>query len=68
MELVNDQDRLYKPQEWIGLQLKIRSRYSMREEQEMFDHLLAGGSVEEVLAKGMSIKDEPDDREDIELF
>ena len=34
----------------------------------MFDHLLAVGNVEEVLAKGLVIQDKPDDREDIEVF
>ncbi|MEN8178003.1 MAG: hypothetical protein ABFS39_05220 [Pseudomonadota bacterium] len=67
-ELVNDQGRLYNPQEWSGLQGKIRSRYSMRQEQEMFDLLLAGGSIEEALSKGMSVLHEISDDDDIELF
>ena len=44
-ELVGDKSNLYNPNEWIGLQGKIRSCYSMREEQEMFDLLLSGASV-----------------------
>jgi len=48
-ELVSDQSRLYNPQEWMGLQGSIRGRYSMVEEQEMFDALLSGASVEEAL-------------------
>lgn len=48
-DLVADQSRLYNPAEWVGLQGSIRSRYSMREEQEMFDALLNGASVEEAL-------------------
>ena len=67
-ELVNDKERLYNPNEWIGLQGKIRSRYSMREEQEMFDLLLEGGTTEEALAKGMSVLHETPDSDEIELF
>jgi len=47
--LVGDQTRLYNPYEWRALQQKIRSRYSMQEEQDMFDALLAGASINEAL-------------------
>ena len=67
-ELVNDQCRLYNPKEWIGLQGMIRSRYSMREEQEMFDLLLAGGTIEEALAKGLSVLHGLMQDDEIELF
>lgn len=67
-DLVNDTTRLYSPNEWIGLQGKIRSRYSMREEQEMFDLLLEGGSIEEALSKGMSVIHEITNDDEIELF
>ena len=64
--LVKDQSRLYKPHEWAALQEKIRSKYSMREEVEMFEAVLGGMSVQEALDKFMSkMKDHPDD---IELF
>jgi hypothetical protein len=48
-ELVSDQSRLYQPNEWISLQNSIRGRYSMVEEQQMFDALLAGASIKEAL-------------------
>ncbi len=48
-ELVSDHSRLFNPSEWIGLQSSIRGRYSMVEEQAMFDALLSGASVEEAL-------------------
>ena len=67
-DLVNDQGRLYNPQEWIGLQGKIRARYSMKEEQEMFDHLLAGGTIEEALQKGMNVLHQMSENDEIELF
>lgn len=64
--LVSDNSRLYKPYEWVALQEKIRSKYSMREEVEMFEAVLGGMSVEEALEKFMSkMKDSSDD---IELF
>jgi len=49
-ELIGDHQKLYNPFEWKGLQEKIRARYSMQEEQEMFDALLSGVSVEDALA------------------
>jgi Mg2+ and Co2+ transporter CorA len=67
-DLVNDQGRLYNPREWTGLQGKIRSHYSMREEQEMFDLLLAGGTIEDALSKGMSALHELSKNDAIELF
>ena len=48
-ELVSDQARLYNPSEWMELQGSIRSRYSMVEEQQMFDALLTGATIEEAL-------------------
>ena len=64
--LVGDKSRLYNPEEWIGLQEKIRSKYSMREEVEMFEAVLSGKSIEEALEKFMTqINDKSDD---IELF
>ena len=66
-ELVGDQGRIYNPGEWIKLQETIRSRYSMKEEQEMFDLLLNGATIEEALDHGKSaLQQEPQD--DIELF
>jgi hypothetical protein len=66
-ELVGDQTKLYNPNEWIELQGKIRSRYSMREEQQMFDLLLSGASFEEALSIGQAVIHKLDDG-DIELF
>ena len=64
--LVGDNARLYNPGEWVALQEKIRSKYTMREEVEMFEAVLAGMSVEEALEKFMAkINNQPDD---IELF
>lgn len=66
-DLVGDRARLYHPYEWVGLQEKIRSRYSTREEQEMFDALLQGVTVQEALQICEQKRSARDD-DDIELF
>ena len=68
-DLICDQQRLYNPYEWRGLQETVRSRFSMREEQEMFDAVLSGMSVEEALAaftQKQAVQAQAND--DIELF
>lgn len=68
-ELVSDQSKLYNPAEWVSLQGKIRGRYSMREEQEMFDALLGGASIEQALDVCRDkINHMTSSEEDIELF
>ncbi|MCZ6805133.1 MAG: hypothetical protein O7D86_14730 [Proteobacteria bacterium] len=52
-ELIIDQSRLFNPHEWIALQEKIRSRYTMESERRMFDTLMNGASVAEALKIAM---------------
>jgi hypothetical protein len=66
-ELVYDDSRIYRPDEWSKLQNKIRSRYSMESERLMFDALMEGASVKEVLEMAKSSEQYSDDG-DIELF
>ena len=64
--LINDSSRLNNPYEWAALQEKIRSKYTMREEIEMFEAVLGGMTVKDALEKFMTqMKDHSDD---IELF
>jgi hypothetical protein len=64
--LVSDKSRLFNPYEWVALQEKIRSKYTMREEVEMFEAVLAGMTVEKALEEFMhKVNDRADD---IELF
>ena len=64
--LLNDKARANNPYEWAALQEKIRSKYTMREEVEMFDAVLGGMPVKDALEKFMTqMKDHSDD---IELF
>jgi len=48
-DLLSDQQRLYNPHEWMALQEKIRSRYTMESERLMFDALMHGKTVQEAL-------------------
>ncbi len=65
-DLVSDDGRLFNPYAWRELQRRIRARYSMREEQKMFDAVLAGKSIEEALAEVRDTMADLDD--EIELF
>lgn len=64
--LVGDNSRLFNPGEWLALQEKIRSRYTMAEEVEMFEAVLAGMPVQEALDIFMDKMNSSTD--DIELF
>jgi hypothetical protein len=65
-DLVGDKSRLFNPAEWAALQDRIRSRYSMREEVEMFEAVMAGMPVKDALARFMT--EMQDHGDDIELF
>ncbi len=65
-DLVADQGRLYNPAEWVALQQRIKSKYTMREEVAMFEAVMAGMPVHEAVHQYMAeMKDKGDD---IELF
>ena len=66
-ELIADARRLYNPSEWVGIQQKIRSKYTMESERIMFDAILDGATVAEALALSRQklADNKPDD---IELF
>jgi len=65
--LVSDPVRLYSPYEWKGLQEKIRSQYSMSDEVKMFDAVLQGASIEEIV-KLMEDHQKDNSGNDVELF
>ena len=74
-DLVSDVRRLYNPYEWLGIQEKIKSRYTMEEERLMFDAMMEGKSVKQALAIYMRVMEEKKHKmaasgseEDIELF
>ena len=63
--LVSDNSRLYNPNEWLGLQQDIRSKYSMPAEHEMFEKIMQGMTVQEIIEQTPAHKHDDDD---IELF
>lgn len=64
--LVETPERLYNPAEWLSFQKQIRSRYTMESEKEMFDAILQGRPIAEVLAAKAATAGQADD--DVELF
>lgn len=68
--LVSDTGRLYNPQEWSALQQLIRSKYTMAEERDMFDAVMAGATVEDALRDYMSarMQEVEESGGEIELF
>ena len=67
-ELVGDSSSLYSPKAWMVLQDKIRSKYSMQQERELFDALMEGEDVESVLKRLHKLTEQPREDDDIELF
>lgn len=78
-DLVADSRRLYNPYEWMGMQEKIKSRYTMEEERLMFDAVMQGKTVKQALAIYIQAMEEKKqkaqndsggaaDEDDIELF
>jgi len=68
--VVSDKSRLFNPGEWRSLQGQIRSKYTMAEECEMFDAVMAGKPVQEALQEYMQarMKEVEQSGGDIELF
>ena len=65
-DLVADPRRLFNPGEWVGLQDKIKTKYSTREEIAMFDAVMQGVPVHEAVARFNQEMREQED--DIEFF
>ena len=66
-DIVSDPKKIYHPYEWHALQNQIRSAYRMNEQREIFDALMNGETVDELLEK-LKNQREQDDDSDIELF
>ncbi len=65
VDLVGDNARLYNPVEWSILQEKIKSRYTMPAEHNMFELMMSGMSIKDVLKQ---MQQDEDNEDDIELF
>lgn len=66
-DLVSDTAKIYNPYEWKALQEKIKSKYSMREEHEMFENVMNGQDIREAVRNYNEVHKE-DLEDDIEFF
>ncbi|MFB9884883.1 hypothetical protein [Balneatrix alpica] len=70
--LIDDSQRRYSPQAWADLQEAIKQSYSMQAEREMFEMIVKGKSIEEVVQHYIERHDnlsQPNaGKDDIELF
>ena len=64
--LVAEPQRLYNPFEWRGLQEKIKSKYTVASDRDMFEAILNGATLEEAIKRATS--GVSNDKDDIELF
>lgn len=74
-DLISDPERLYNPYEWYGLQARIKSKYTLFQDRQMFEAVLNGASVAEALEIAfqkelmeLDESDEDDDMGNFELF
>lgn len=66
-DLVADQGRIFNPREWVGLQQRIRAKYTTADERTMFEAVMVGTPVNEAIAAYIeAMRQKPVD--DIELF
>lgn len=68
--LISDPNCLYSPLEWQKLQASIRGKYTMEDERNMFDKVIAGIPIEQALAEfreAILLRDDSEEDE-IELF
>lgn len=65
-DLVGDNTRLFNPVEWALLQAQIKSKYTMPAEHLMFELMMQGMSIDDVLKQTLVPAESSDD--DIELF
>ncbi len=66
-EIVSDANRVYSPYEWSALQMMIKSKYTLDADQKMFEAVLSGKSVDEVLKEAVKTEKE-NEGTDVELF
>lgn len=68
--LISNPNDLYSPVAWQQLQETIRNKYTMEEERQMFDKVIAGVPIEEALIEfNQELANKSDSEEDeIELF
>lgn len=62
-ELFADAERLNTPYEWAALQEKIKSKYRIQGDREMFEAILEGKSIEDALKLGVIERTSKDELE-----
>lgn len=69
-ELVADRQAMFIPSEWLKLQERIRSQYTMEQEKMLFDAILKGVPINEAIELAGSVKlaNTSSKYDDIELF
>lgn len=67
-DLISDKEKFFRPYEWHALQNQIRSKYTMESERKMFDALMEGSSIEDVLHMAIGDTSDSKNKDDIELF
>lgn len=65
--LLDDESRIEVIEEWQGLQSTIKSRYSMREEFELFNAVISGADVRDAIRR-YNETSKADNIDDIEMF
>jgi len=68
VDLVGDNTRLFNPIEWSLLQEKIKSKYTMPAEHQMFELMMQGMSIEDILKQTLAASAAESKDDDIELF
>jgi len=63
-ELIDSPARMSDPASWLELEKKIRSHYTLDNDLEMFDAVLAGGKIEDILSKASEVEEDAG----VELF
>lgn len=68
--LISDPNAIYSPVEWRNLQESIRSKYTMEDERDMFDKVIAGLPIEQVLTEYRQalLERGTNEEDEIELF
>ncbi len=56
--LIDSPERMSKPTSWLELEKRIRSHYTLDNDLEMFDAVLAGSNIEDILSKATKMKEE----------
>lgn len=72
-KLISHEEKLYQPHEWLNLQNRIKLSYSTEIEREVFDKILQGASITDVISALKSKRKEAkyteeQEQDDTELF